>query len=55
MFKKALTNFYKMTKYKPVSLIFFRPGTNEHEVKKITYIEMTAIRKACTEIEDTYR
>ena len=55
MFKKALMNFYKMTQHKPVSLIFFRPGTNEHEVKRITYIEMTAIRNACIDIEEAYR
>ena len=55
MFKKALRNFYKMTGHKPVSLIFFRPGTNEHEVKRITYIELSAIRAACKELADDYR
>ena len=55
MFKKALRNFYKMTGHKPVSLIFFRPGTNDQEVKRITYIELSAIRAACKELAEDYR
>ena len=52
MMKKALTNFYKATdKRKPAAILFFRPGTNNEELKRVVSIEMGAIRKAIKEIQ----
>ena len=55
MVKVGLKNFYKVTSHKPAALIFFRPGTNENEIQRITGVEMKMIYDACRETEDTYR
>ena len=56
MMKKALTNFYKSTdKRKPAAILFFRPGTNNEELKRVVSIEMGAIRKAIKDIQQDYR
>ena len=56
MMKTALTNFYKSTdKRKPAAILFFRPGTNNEELKRVVSIEMGAIRKAIKDIQQDYR
>ena len=52
MMKTALTNYYKATEQrKPMAILFFRPGTNNEELKRVVSIEMGAIRKAIKDIQ----
>jgi len=54
MEQAALVNFYKLTREKPQAIIFFRPGVNEADMAHIMTLEIKAIMKACSELEDGY-
>ena len=52
---EAIKTYYKMTGRKPKSIIFFRPGVNEHQISSTAGYECTQIRKACEALEDDYK
>ena len=55
MMRAGLKNFYTTTGHKPLSIIYFRPGTNEGELGRVTAIELEMIRAACLALESDYR
>ncbi|CBY38393.1 unnamed protein product [Oikopleura dioica] len=55
MQKEALKTYYRLTRQKPESIIFFRPGTNEHQISTTAAYEITAIREACKQLQESYK
>ena len=53
--KKLLLNFYrKSDKRKPDKIIYYRDGVSEGQFEDILNLEMTAIQRACKELEPGY-
>jgi len=55
MMQTGLKNFYKITQHKPDAILFFRPGTGEAEMQRLTAVELKMIRDACNSLDKEYR
>ena len=55
MQKNALKTYYKLTGQKPSAIVFFRPGTNEHQIATTAAFEITAIREACRALQESFK
>ena len=53
--KKLLVNFFQKTRgQKPHKIIYYRDGVSEGQFEDILNLEMTAIQRACKELQEDY-
>jgi eukaryotic translation initiation factor 2C len=52
--KEQLRFFYKSTGYKPERIIFFRDGVSEGQFAQVLNTELTAIRRACSSLDQEF-
>ncbi|CAJ0642584.1 11300_t:CDS:10 [Entrophospora sp. SA101] len=55
MVQELLKVFYKETKRKPQRILFYRDGVSEGQFEAVKTTEVEQIRKACTQLEATYK